>query len=310
MADDIIEVLTEEVGGTNGLSVYQQDKASIDMQIVTAKRFPRNLKRCIDDAITIATIDEETAKSCHYSLVKGGKAITGPSVYLAKIIAQSLGNMRIENRVVGYDDTHVTCEATCFDLEKNFAVRTTIKKSLLKSASSGGGRVTEDMAVIIGNAGNSVALRNAVFAVVPKSITDKVHNAAKEKIAGKLSNENELTTKRTKIVDHFKTTYSSLGITDEDICRAVGKTAIAHIGRDEYIMLLGFENAIKTGDQLPENIFKNNNIVKPEIVDKSEDRLLTLIGSSKTKKDLEKYSDKLFTTKVSIAYDEKMKSFS
>ncbi len=74
-------------------TVYQQDKASIDIQISTAKAFPRNIKRATDNAIAIATLDVDTAKTCTYSVPRGGKAITGPSVHLAKILAQQWGNL-------------------------------------------------------------------------------------------------------------------------------------------------------------------------------------------------------------------------
>src|SRR5690606_22894062 len=101
----------QEVGNAGNMEVYQQDRASIDIQISTAKRYPRNLKRAIENAITIVTMDANIAQECTYSLKKGGKLITGPSVVLAKIVAQQMGNMRVEQRVVGYDATHVTCEA-------------------------------------------------------------------------------------------------------------------------------------------------------------------------------------------------------
>lgn len=53
---DILE-LTEIPNASNGLQVYQQDKALIDMQIATAKRYPRNLQKAIQNCITIVTMD-------------------------------------------------------------------------------------------------------------------------------------------------------------------------------------------------------------------------------------------------------------
>jgi len=91
--------------------VYQQDKAAIDTMIATAKSFPRNMQRAKKNCVDIVTIDQETAQTCTYSVPRGGKSITGPSVHLAKIIAQQWGNLRIESKVVDISATQVTSEA-------------------------------------------------------------------------------------------------------------------------------------------------------------------------------------------------------
>jgi hypothetical protein len=306
MANDTIEVHVEEMDNkTNTLAVYQQDKAMVDMQIVTAKRYPRKLQSCIENSIVLATLNEETAKSCMYNLLKGGKMIKGPSVVLAKIMAREFGNMRVENRVVGYDKTHVTCEATAFDLEKNYAIRTTIKKSLLSST----GRVSEDMAVIIGNAGNAVALRNAVFAVLPKQVVDKVYEAVREKIAGKLSDENALVAKRAKMVEHIKNTYPSYAFTDEEIAAAFGKQSISHLGREEIIDFFGIENAIKAGDISVESVFRPSMAQpKPIPKDKSSERLELMIEQAATADDLKKLEKQCTTPSLLRKYEDKMKA--
>mgnify|MGYP006921310545 CR=1 FL=1 len=307
MANEPIEVHIEEMDNkTNTLAVYQQDKAMVDMQIVTAKRYPRKLTQCIENSIALATMSEETAKSCMYNLMKGGKMIKGPSVVLAKIMAREFGNMRVENRVVGYDKTHVTCEATAFDLEKNYAIRTTIKKSLLSSS----GRVSEDMAVIIGNAGNAVALRNAVFAVLPKQVVDKVYEAVREKIAGKLSDENALTAARAKMVEHIKNTYASYNFTDEEIAKAFGKQSISHLDKENIIDFVGIENAIKSGDISVESVFRPS-IAKPKPVptDKSGERLELLIEQASNEEELKKLEKQCTTPSLLRKYEDKMKSF-
>lgn len=242
-----------------------------------------------------------------YSLMKGGKMIKGPSVVLAKIMAREFGNMRVENRVVGYDKTHVTCESTAFDLEKNYAIRTTIKKSLLTSS---GARVSEDMAVIIGNAGNAVALRNAVFAVLPKQIVDKVYKAVREKITGKLSDENALTAARAKMVEYVKTTYPSYNITDEEIAAVFGKQSISHITKEDVIDFAGIENSLKSGDMSVESVFRPHMAQpKPIPKDKSNERLELMIQSAKTKADLEKLEKNCTTSSLMKLYETKLKTF-
>lgn len=292
----------------NGLQVYQHDKALIDIQISTAKSYPRKLKRCIENAITIVTLDNETASECIYSLKKGGKTITGPSVNLAKILAQQMGNMRVENTVMGYDSTHVTASGICFDLENNFAVKTTIKKSIVGN----NGRYSEDMCVITGNAANAIALRNAIFAVIDKTIVKKVYDAASKKLIGDVGDDIKLISRRNEIFNKLKSTYSGKNLTEDEILKSVNKNSLDHITRDDLVSIVGFETSIRSGENSFETIFRplyaqKQMSSKPE--EKSEERLLKLINSSKNKEELKKFEQNIFSNETRIAYDNKWKSF-
>jgi hypothetical protein len=301
---EMVEV--EEVVSMNNLQIYQQDKAVIDMQITTAKKYPRNLKQCINNAITIATLDVETAKSCIYSLKKGGKVITGPSVYLAKIVAQQFGNIRVENRVVGYDATHVTCEGVCFDLENNYAVRTQIRKPIVGNS----GRFSEDMCSIIGNAGNSIVFRNAVFAVIPANVVKKIYDAATRAITGDISDSDKLVKRRTLMFKGFKDTYPDFKLTDLEICMSVGKTSIEHITAEDIVALVGFEKSIASGEQTVEAIFKNQQTnIKPKETppDKGDERCKLLIEEAKTLKDLDNCKAGTKTQELKTLWENKYK---
>jgi len=240
--------------------VYQQDKAAIDMQISTAKAYPRNIKRATENALAIVTIDVETAKTCTYSVPRGGKAITGPSVHLAKILAQTWGNLRVEAKVVDISATQVTSEAVCFDLENNLAIKTQVKRSIMGKH----GRYNDDMITVTGNAANSIALRNAVLSVIPRAIVDKVYNAAKHTITGDISDETKLIAKRKQVVDALKDTYN---VTEAEILKSIGKAAIQHITADDLVVLIGIGTAIRDGDTTVEQAFRGvNGKVKEEPV--------------------------------------------
>ena len=257
---------------------YLQDKATIDVQIATAKAFPRNIKRATESAIAIAAMDQETAQTCTYSVPRGGKAITGPSVHLAKIIAQVWGNMRIEAKVIGVDSKNVTCQAVAFDLESNVAMKVEVKRSILTRS----GRMNEDMIVVTGNAGNSIALRNAIFAVVPKAVTDKVYREAMKAITGDISNETKFLKRKKAVFDGLKNTY---GLTEAEILSAVGKAAIDHITGDDLVVLIGIGQAIKDGDTTVDQSFKAGKVaVKSE--EKETERLAHLINDAKTADEL------------------------
>ena len=238
--------------------VYQQDKAQIDVQISTAKAFPRNIKRATENALAIVTLDVETAKTCTYSVPRGGKPITGPSIHLAKILAQVWGNLRVEAKVVDISNTQVTSEAVCFDLENNLAIKTQVKRSIVGKH----GRFSDDMITVTGNAANAIAMRNAILAVIPRGVVDKVYNEAKRKITGDVSTETQLIARRKQVVDALKDTYN---VTEEEILKAVGKATTAHLTSDDLVVLIGIGTAIKDGDTTVEQAFRNAKTAEPPV---------------------------------------------
>lgn len=230
--------------------IYQQDKAVIDMQIATAKAYPRNIKRATDNAMAIVTMDKDTAATCTYALPRGGKTISGPSVHLAKIIAQMWGNLRIEAKVVDIGEKHITSQAVAFDLESNVAIRMEVKRSITDKF---GKRYKDDMITVTGNAANSIALRNAVFAVIPRSVLDKVWTSAKRTVVGDLSSEEKLNASRKKVFDEFKDTY---GVNEAEVLAVIGKPAVSNVNGDDLVVLLGIRQALIDGDTTVELTFR------------------------------------------------------
>lgn len=246
--------------------IYQQDKAAIDMMISTAKAYPRNIKRSTENALAIVTIDAETAKTCTYSVPRGGKAITGPSVHLAKILAQVWGNLRVEAKVVAIDQTQITSESVCFDLENNLAIKTQVKRSIVGR----NGRFNDDMITVTGNAANSIALRNSVLSVIPRAIVDKVYNAAKQTITGDVSDKTKLIAKRKQVFDGLKDTY---GLSEKEVLTAIGKAAIDHVTADDLVVLIGIGTAIRDGDTTVELAFKGEK-TKENLIGKDDLQIL------------------------------------
>lgn len=274
------EIQVLEVKGSE--VAYLQDKATIDTMVATAHAFPRNIKRATDNAIAIATLDKETAATCTYSVPRAGKAITGPSVHLAKIIAQVWGNMRIEAKVIDTDMKNVTCQAIAFDLESNVAMKVEVKRSITTRS----GRMSEDMIVVTGNAGNSIALRNAIFAVVPKAVTDKVYKEAMKTITGDISDETKLLKRRKQVVDGLKNTY---GVTELEVLNSIGKSSLDHIGADELVVLIGIGTSIKDGDTTVDEAFKGKKKGegnKTDIAEKETEKVVEAINAAKSKDEL------------------------
>ena len=248
-----MQTMTEEIEVIHQVSpqvIYEQDKAAIDMQISTAKAFPRNVKRSTENALAMVTMDTASAQLCTYSVPRGDKAITGPSVHLAKILAQVWGNLRIDAKVVSIDALHVTSEAVCFDLENNLALKVQVKRSIV---GRNGKRFSDDMIVVTGNACNSIALRNAVLSVVPRPIVDKVYNAAKATITGDVSDKTKLIGRRKQVFDGLKDSYN---VTEREALAAINRAAIDHVTADDLVILIGIGTAIKDGDTTIDQAFR------------------------------------------------------
>jgi hypothetical protein len=227
------------------------ERANVDVQVTTAKRFPRDIKRAANNATVIATMDKEIAGACSYALKRGKKLIVGPSVHLARIIAQCYGNIRTEAKVVEITDKQVVSRGTAWDLENNYAVSFEVRRSIVNSE---GGIYSTDMITVTGNAASAIAYRNAVLSVIPKSITDKVCRAAKEVVTGDLSDETKLIARRAKALDYFKDEY---GITEEEVLKLVGKHTVNQIGADEIAIMVGFQQSLKDGDTTVDELLKD-----------------------------------------------------
>lgn len=243
--------------------IYNQDKATIDVQISTAKTYPRNVKKSIENSIAIVTLDTETASTCTYSLPRAGKPITGPTVHLAKILAQNWGNLRCEAKIVEIGSKQITSQAIAFDLENNLAIKVEVKRSILDKT---GKRFSEDMITVTGNAANAIALRNAILSVIPKAIIDKVYNEAKHTITGDLSDKTKLIVKRKKVMDGFIETYS---LTEKEVLSAIGKAAVEHLTQDDLVVLIGIGQAIKDGDTTVQEAFKSKQTTTQNLMTKT-----------------------------------------
>ena len=226
------------------------ERANVDSQIATAKQYPRDLRRAINNSVAMATMDIPTAQSCGYALPRGGKPITGPSVHLAKLIVSNYGNIRAEAKVVQITDKQVISRGTCWDLENNVATAFEVRRSIVGRT---GQRFSDDMITVTGNAANSIAYRNAVFSVIPRAITDKVYQAAQHCITGDLSDEDKIIARRKKCIDYFKDEF---GITEQEVVMLCGKKTVNQIKANEIALLLGITQSLTDGDTTVDELMK------------------------------------------------------
>lgn len=233
--DEIIEIKQADM-------LQAINRAEIDIQISTAKQFPRDLQQVLNKIGTYATMDKETAEDCFYVLRREGangqsSVIEGLSVRMAEIIASSWGNLRVQSRIIGNDGRMITAQAICHDLETNLAVSKEVKRRITNKY---GKTYSEDMQVVTGNAASSIAFRNAVLAVIPKAVTKRIINEVK-KVA--LGQSIDLEQSRQNVLAYF----GKLGVTNEQIFHYLGIKAIEQIDKQMIFELRATRNAIEEG---------------------------------------------------------------
>lgn len=163
-------------------ALEQAERGLLDVQIATARRYPRRALSVIKQSIAgMATIDRDTATACFYSLKRDGKAIEGPSVRLAEIATSQYGNLRIATRMVGNDGKTVTAQGICHDLETNVAVST---EAIRRITYKDGRTYSDDMQITTSNAAQSIARRNAVFQVIPRALINSIWPHCKQVAKG------------------------------------------------------------------------------------------------------------------------------
>lgn len=240
------------------------EKSNIDYQLSVARKYPRDIQRSIDNAIIMATMSMETAQSCGYALIKEGKPIVGPSVHLARIVASCWGNIRTDAKVVQTTEKQIISRGTCWDLETNVSSSFDISRSIIGKT---GKRFSNDVITATGNATNSIAYRNAVFAVVPRAVVDQVYQAALNMITGDLSDEGKLKKKRTEVLNIFKSNYK---IKEQDVLNLCGRQELDQINTSEIALLLGILQSLKDGDTTVNDLIPPKEVIKEDIVAKKK----------------------------------------
>lgn len=245
------EVTEVEVIQSDGkdTSLYLLTKAEIDTQISTAKAFPRSLKKFRDRALSMATLNEDIAASCNYTVPRGGSSISGKSIRLAEITLAAYGNVRSGARVVFNDGKTITAQGICHDLETNSCVTKEVSRSIVDKK---GKPYSLDMQIMTGNAASSIALRNAVFACIPSALTDDIYDESKKVARGTAAT---LLARVGKAVEYFK----SIKVTEKQLCDVLGIQKIEDIDLDKLDTLTGFKSAIKNGEASAKDIFEPTN---------------------------------------------------
>lgn len=257
----------ELVQATENFTVL--NRAEIDCQIATAKQYPRNTGRSYQEALAMVTLDEETAESCMYCLPRGNKPIKGASIRLAEIAAYAWGNLHAATRITSNDGRFVTAEAVAWDLEKNIKISVEKKRSIRDKY---GKTYNADMQTVTANAAASIALRDAIFKVIPKNIINKLYNEA---VKCALGDVKSLAERRDRVLSYFQ----KLGVPLDRVLATLQVDKVDSMTIEHVEIIIGTANAIKEGSISVENAFPNpdEEVSMPQ----SANELNEMIGLSK-----------------------------
>lgn len=250
----------------------------IDSRVATAKQYPRDLKKFLQNSIDTATMSEEIAESCFYALPRKKKMdngkyentyIKGPSIRLAEIIFPNYGNMIAETKIISTNQKTVTVEGEITDLENMTAVKGQFIENVNGTHSD-----AQKLAVL---SAQSKLFRNLVFRTIPKSFVDQVYAQAVKHAVG---NSKSLGAKAQAILKRFQ----ALGIDKDKIFSFLNKQSENEFSAEDIENLIGVGTAIKEGTLSIDDAFTLTE--ENEGMDASE-RIKNLL-ETKDKSDLDK----------------------
>ena len=234
---------------TLAMSVVQERTlAEIDSQVATAKAYPRDIATFRKRAIDLATMDQETAESCFYKLPKrkgSDEAIQGPSIRLAEICGSCYGNLRYGARVTEEQERYVAAQGVGRDVEMNIEASIEVRRPIVTKS---GHRYGDDMINVTANAACSIALRNAIFKIVPAALIKPIYEAAIQAAIGTVET---LIERRQVMVKRF----GALGVSLDQILRHVEAAKLDDVGMKEMEQLIGIYTALRDGDTTVGQVF-------------------------------------------------------
>ncbi len=221
------------------------ERASIDVQIATAHRYPRSMEEFKKRALNMVSLDQETAASCIYRVPVGdGKTAEGMSIRMAEIVAACYGNIRVMSMVVEQTAVMVKCRAVAHDLESNYlAAGEAIESTVKKNGEPYGVR----QRIVVAKAALAKAHRDAIFKVVPRALCKTIMAQALRIEAGGRS----LDQRRTSAHDWVK----SLGIDAQRVWAILQVKGPGDLTDDKLVELLGLRTALNDNEATLDETF-------------------------------------------------------
>lgn len=264
---------SENVGA---VSAVAREQSEIQAAIFLAKKFPRNEQAAFMSAIK-AFERPAMAEVAQYKYPRGKTEVSGPSVYLARQLARSWGNLRYGMRVVSRDEQYTHIKGYALDLETNAYVehedkfRNLIQRKVWKDGVSETKWVTPDERDLreLTNKHGAIATRNAILQILPPDLIDDVVAKSEEtlrKVASK-----DLSANRADVTKALVQNFDKLGVSVEILEKRLGH-ALSIISESELSELRQIFFSIKQGETTREDHFEIKAQEAPPVIAKSKPR--------------------------------------
>lgn len=150
----------------------QREIAEVQAAMVIAKRFPRNQIEAMDK-ILLACTRPTLAEGALYSYSRGGSDVTGPSIRLAEVAAQSWGNVSFGIRELEQRSGESTVEAFAWDMETNTRQVKVFQVGHERHTKRGVTKLTDprDIYELVANQG-ARRLRSCILAIIPGDVIE------------------------------------------------------------------------------------------------------------------------------------------
>lgn len=214
------------------------DRSQIDIQISTAKAWPRDVVRFVRQCKAICTMSREFAESCNFTLPRGNKLISGPSIRFSEVLASEWHNLRIASAPGVTAEDYVTAEGLFYDVENNYAYREESRRPIVDKD---GRRYNADMINMTMNAARAVARRNAVLGGIPRGYWLPVYEGVIDMIGSKQGLEDRVA----KALAYLNKTWN---LSQDDVFRILTVKKLSEIGSVELVALIGISNALRDGE--------------------------------------------------------------
>lgn len=193
--------------------------AQVQGAMAMAKQFPRDTAAALRRVLS-ACAQPALAQRAFFRYNRGGSMITGPSVHLARTLAQSWGNIDFGLVELARDDAKGVSEmlAWATDLETNARSSTTFQVPHVRVAGGETKQITDprDVYELLANNG-ARRLREQIFAVIPGWLVEEAKAACMKTLEN--GGGEALEVRVTKAVNVFAERF---GIAQERLERALG----------------------------------------------------------------------------------------
>lgn len=221
-------------------------RAEIDLQIATARAYPRDEDAGIVKLRRDLLLSPEVAAACFYTLPRKKKDgttqnIVGPTVRFAEAAARRWQHLRTQTQVIKQDSRFITAQSMAIDLETNVGHAIIAKRRILIPG--------EDGINVTSNAAVSVAKRNAILGTVPWTWWKPIFEDAMDASTGDPKDLEKV------LEQMFVAFAENHGVMPSQLAALVGVGSPGDIGTRQLRILRGVYGAIQSGESSAEAIF-------------------------------------------------------